>query len=44
MHFYLKILFKVYSLILNFKNKIENKEKENMISKIKKYLISNYID
>ena len=36
-HFYLKPLFKTYSILLNF-NKTEENEKENIISKIKKYL------
>ena len=38
MHFYLKTLFRTYSLLLNFQNNIENNEKENIVSKIKNYL------
>ena len=36
-HFYLKPLFKTYSILINF-NKTEENEKENIVSKIKKYL------
>ena len=38
MHFYLKKLFKVYSLLLNFNLCLTEDEKENILSKTKKYL------